>query len=358
MPEFDRSARLDRRDFLKIGGVSAATLGASSSFASVTLPGASASSDAPSETLTGPGSTKAEFAPSSKYPKLAMITNYSPQKLAFATATGYEGVVIPVDQFFDPDKLSDSQIDQILATSRETGARIISIECFAGFNHIHPEAKKRQAAQAHFIRCLEFSRRLGCKFCGTFSGGIPGKSLSYQVKEFAAVVNEKYLPVLERLDVSMGWENYPEAENFATIPAAYEQIFDLVPSPRLGLEFDPSHFIRQYIDPTATAWRFRDRIRAGHAKDTEIIEPVLSEVGIHGTGWWRYRIPGQGLLDWPKFITVLLQAGFQGALAVEHEDDFWDLPNTKDQPDFPQERKDGFILAHRFLRQYLPARLG
>jgi sugar phosphate isomerase/epimerase len=354
MPDSDRNVRLDRRDFLRIGGASAATLGASGSLAAMTLHGAIASSDAPS----GLASAPVEFAPVSRYPKLAMITRYSPLKLAFATATGYEGVVVQIDQFFDPDKLSDTQIDQILATSRETGARIISIECFFGFNHIDPDATKRQAVQERFIRCLEFSHRLGCKFCGTFSGGIPGQTLNYQSNAFAAVVNEKYLPVLDKLDLSMGWENYPTAENFATVPAAYEQIFALVPSTRLGLEFDPSHFVRQYIDPISTAWRFQDRIRAGHAKDTEIIDPVLSEVGIHGKGWWRYRIPGQGLVDWPKFITVLLQAQFQGALAVEHEDDFWDLPHTQNQPDFPQERKDGFILAHRFLRQYLPARLG
>jgi sugar phosphate isomerase/epimerase len=84
---------------------------------------------------------------------------------------------------------------------------------------------------------------------------------------------------------------------------------------------------------------------------------VLSQVGICGTGWWRYRIPGQGLIDWPKFITVLLQAGFQGGVAVEHEDEFWDAPSTGDQAEFPQERKDGFILAQRFLSQYLPTRL-
>jgi hypothetical protein len=53
----------------------------------------------------------------------------------------------------------------------------------------------------------------------------------------------------------------------------------------------------------------------------------------------------------------LLQAGFRGGLAVEHEDDFWDQPHSESQPDFPQERKDGFVLAYRFLRMYLPARL-
>jgi sugar phosphate isomerase/epimerase len=171
------------------------------------------------------------------------------------------------------------------------------------------------------------------------------------------VLNEQYLPVCEKLDVRIGPENYPCDENFATVPASWEKVFALVPNHRFGLEFDPSHLVRQYIDPIQTAWDFRDRILAVHAKDTEIIQPVLAKVGIHGRGWWRYRIPGQGLIDWPKFITVLLQAGFQGGMAVEHEDNFWDAPHGDAGPEMAQERKDGFILAARFLRQYLPGRL-
>jgi sugar phosphate isomerase/epimerase len=178
-----------------------------------------------------------------------------------------------------------------------------------------------------------------------------------QAKALAEVFNEKYLPVCEKLDISMGWENYPTETNFATVPAAWEKVFDLVPSRRLGLEFDPSHLVRQYIDYARAAWDFKQRILSVHAKDTEIIEPVLQQVGIYGKGWWRYRIPGQGLIDWPKFITVLLQAGYSGGVAVEHEDPFWDEPPGNRAPDFPQARKDGFILASRFLRMFLPGRL-
>jgi len=344
--DFESRSRLARRDFLKVSGASAATFGAGGLAASR---GASSLADSGSDP---------ELAPKTKYPKLAMITRYSPQRLAFATAAGYEGVVIATDdEYFDPDKLSDTQIDHILATSRQTGAGIISIECMWQLNHIDPNPTERKRVNDRFIRCLEFGHRLGCKFVGTFSGGIPGATMDTQAKEFASVFNEKYLPVCEKLDISMGWENYPTAENFATVPAAYEAVFRLVPSRRLGLEFDPSHFIRQYIDPIQTAWDFKDRILAGHAKDTELIQPVLQQVGIHGEHWWRYRIPGQGLLNWPGFITVLLQAGFHGGLAVEHEDDFWDEPHGDDRPELAQSRKDGFILAHRFLRQYLPARL-
>jgi sugar phosphate isomerase/epimerase len=186
---------------------------------------------------------------------------------------------------------------------------------------------------------------------------MPGATIEDQAKAYADVFNEKYLPVCEKLDVTMGWENYPNSENFASIPAGMQAIFDRVPSKRLGLEFDPSHFVRQYIDPISVAWHFKDRILAVHAKDTEIIQPVLQQVGIAGHGWWRYRIPGQGIVNWPEFLTVLLQIKFNGGIAVEHEDEFWDAPHSGNLPDFPQQRKDGFILARRFLGQYLPGRL-
>jgi sugar phosphate isomerase/epimerase len=339
-------SQFGRRDFMKVAGVSAAALGTANPA------GAAQEKDA---------SAKPSMPPATKFPKLAILTLYSRAKLAFAAETGYEGVVVKINQDFDPD-FSDSQVDQILATTRDTGCPIISLECMddahgKGLNHIAPDATARRERQDYFIRCLEFGHRVGCKFVGTFSGGIPGSSVEDQAKELAAAFNERYLPVCDKLDLSMGWENYPTTYNFATTPAGWHAVFSQVPSPRLGLEFDPSHLVRQYIDPYQAAWDFRDRFRGVHLKDTEITQPVLQEVGIHGRGWWRYRIPGQGLIDWPRFFTVLLEAGFQGGAAVEHEDRFWDEAPSNNAPEFPQARKDGFILAARFLRQYLPGRL-
>jgi sugar phosphate isomerase/epimerase len=331
----------NRRDFLKAGGTSAAALG---------VAGAAAVPVEAAQAPAAPAATPAD----TPYPKLSIITPYSPEKLAFAAQAGYEGVVVTPGPDFNPT-LSDSAIDQILATARNAGIRIVSIEYF-GPTHTDPDAGKRAAANADFIRALEFCHRLGCKFVGTFSGGMPGATMQDQAKAYADVFNEKYLPVCEKLDVSMGWENYPTAINFATYPAAMQAVFDLVPSKRLGLEFDPSHFVRQYIDPISVAWQFKDRILAAHAKDTEIIQPILQQVGIAGHGWWRYRIPGQGIVNWPAFLTVLLQVHFNGGIAVEHEDQFWDVRGSGKLPEFSQQRKDGFILAERFLSQYLPGR--
>ncbi|HEY1580657.1 MAG TPA: sugar phosphate isomerase/epimerase family protein [Terracidiphilus sp.] len=335
----------NRRDFLKVGGTSAAALG---------LGGAEAAASEGAATVQESAGKMAVPA-ETPYPKLSIITPYSPEKLAFAAQAGYEGVVVTPSKDFNPE-LSDSAIEKILATARNAGIRIVSIEYF-GPNHTDRDAGKRASANAEFVRALEFGHRLGCKFVGTFSGGTPGRSMQDQAKALADVFNEKYLPVCEKLDVSMGWENYPTGENFATVPAAMQAVFDLVQSKRLGLEFDPSHFVRQYIDPISVAWHFKDRILAVHAKDTEIIKPVLQQVGIAGHGWWRYRIPGQGIVNWPEFLTVLLQIQFNGGIAVEHEDQFWDTRNSGDDDAFPQERKDGFILARRFLGQFLPGRM-
>jgi sugar phosphate isomerase/epimerase len=336
----------DRRGFLKLGSASVAALGMSGAADATVNTGNTAATEALASPLSVP--------PDTPYPKLSIITPYSPQKLAFAAQAGYEGVVITPGPEFHPG-LSDSAIDQILATARDAGIRIVSIEYF-GPNHINPDAGKRSTAQADFIRALEFCHRLGCRFVGTFSGGQPGASMDEQAAAFADAFNEKYLPVCEKLDVSMGWENFPTAANFATYPAAMQAVFARVASRRLGLEFDPSHFVRQYIDPVQVAWELKDRILAAHAKDTEITTPLLQQVGIHGQGWWRYRIPGQGLVNWAALFTVLLQIQFNGGIAVEHEDKFWDAPHTGNDPDFPQRRKDGFILARRFLELYLPGR--
>jgi sugar phosphate isomerase/epimerase len=341
-----KATKLNRRDFLKVG---------SSSAAAITVAGAATLPMHAAQTSTPATPASTPLPPETPYPKLSIITPYSPQKLAFAAQAGYEGVVVTPGPDFNPN-VSDSAIDNILATARNAGIRIISIEYFAP-NHTDADATKRAAAQAEFVRAMEFCHRLGCKFIGTFSGGQPGTSMEHQAQAFADVFNETYLPVCEKLDIRMGWENYPSPVNFASTPAAMQAIFDRVPSKRLGLEFDPSHLVRLYIDPISTAWHFKDRIFAAHAKDTEIIQPVLQQVGIAGQGWWRYRIPGQGLVNWPAFLTVLLQAGFNGGIAVEHEDNFWDAPHTGNLPEFPQERKDGFLLARRFLGQFLPGRL-
>jgi len=163
--------KFDRRYFLKAGGVSA--LGTQMALAGSPAP---AQESAPSTRPHEKG-----------FPQLAIITRYSPQKLAFAASTEYQGVVITVDRNFNP-KLSDSQIDQILTSARQANLPIITIECMNP-NHIASDPAKRREAIADFIQHLELGHRLGCKSVGTFSGGMAGVSMEDQAKAFAEVFN-------------------------------------------------------------------------------------------------------------------------------------------------------------------------
>ena len=40
-------------------------------------------------------------------------------------------------------------------------------------------------------------------------------------------------------------------------------------------------------------------------------------------GWWRYRIPGLGQVDFRRYVDALYEGGFDGVLSVEHEDPVW-----------------------------------
>jgi sugar phosphate isomerase/epimerase len=40
-------------------------------------------------------------------------------------------------------------------------------------------------------------------------------------------------------------------------------------------------------------------------------------------GWWRYRLPGSGEVDFRRYVDTLYEGGFEGVLSVEHEDPIW-----------------------------------
>ena len=126
-----------------------------------------------------------------------------------------------------------------------------------------------------------------------------------------------------------GWhpDGYPG--NLAYSPELWEWMFSL----GFYLNYDPSHLTWLGIDPIVALRGCPERIVHAQAKDVEIDEKARNEVGLFGkvlhranpwdNGWYRYRVPGLGMIDWRAIVDALYQVGFEGVLSVEHEDPVW-----------------------------------
>lgn len=128
--------------------------------------------------------------------------------------------------------------------------------------------------------------------------------------------------------VKIAVENWPAFRGYpwagkamAYSPQAWDLLFDAAGTETLGLEFDPSHLYWQGIDHIAALRKYKSRVYHVHAKDTEIFHDIRNHIGIFGTdGWWTYRIPGLGEIDWRPFINELHTIGYRGGVCIEHED--------------------------------------
>ncbi len=79
-----------------------------------------------------------------------------------------------------------------------------------------------------------------------------------------------------------------------TTPAIWRRMFADIPSAHFGLNYDPSHFVLQFMDPASALHEFQDKLFHLHAKDVKIYRERLNEVGIfaHPLEWHQPRIPG------------------------------------------------------------------
>ena len=292
-------------------------------------------------------------------PTLGILCNFSESNVRFAKEQGFTSIGLFAHLKTTLDLSSppaQQRIDQVQRSVKASGLRLSVIGCHQP-NHIAPDAAERARANEIFVRAIELAGALGVPYVGSVSGKLPGMALDRQVDEIVRVYNEKYFPACQKHRVRILWEPWVGGPNVATGPVGFEALFKgFGASPYVGLQFDPSHLAWQMIDPVQAARDFADKIYDVHLKDTEIRWPILRRVGVqplNNEQWWRFRLPGSGGIDWRGFFTVLQDAGYQGALNIEHEDAFY-YPNYEGE-NFTQSFKNGFIVAQRFLRQYVPA---
>jgi sugar phosphate isomerase/epimerase len=232
------------------------------------------------------------------------------------------------------ESLSQAQADDVLAVLDKHELTVSALAYYD--NNLHPDPAERKAVNEHVLLCLEAAAKLGVPCVGTFVGRDPQRS----VAENLAAGEQVFAPLVDRAGelgvklmiencVMEGWhpDGYPG--NLAYSPELWEWMFDQ----GLYLNFDPSHLMWIGVDPVEVVSPYVDRIPHWQAKDIELFPDKRNRWGVYGPaarredpwdmGWWRYRVPGLGQVDWRRLIDRLYEAGYRGVVSVEHEDPVW-----------------------------------
>ena len=289
-------------------------------------------------------------------PKLGVLGPFTDANVEFARQEGFTNMILGASPHstLDANTITDEKVDHAKAVLARNQMHVSALQLAQ--NHISADPAQRAKENAYFVKAIEMAGQLGVPYIGTCSGKDTQKPFLAQVDEIVRVYNEKYFPACEKNHVRILWEPWPGGPNLAVSPVGFEALFKgFGNSPYVGLQYDPSHLVWQMMDPIAAAREFADKIYDVHLKDTEIRWEVLRRGGINPVNraqWWSYRLPGLGSIPWAEFFTVLQRVGYAGAMSIEHEDALYgeDHPG----PDFGDDFKTGFKMAHRYLRQYVP----
>lgn len=245
----------------------------------------------------------------------------------------------------DVDSLTPDRIAYIRELFQSRGLFISGLGYYP--NPLDPEEEKRIFFLEHIQKVIQAAAALGVPVVNTFIGRHPALSVPENIELF----KRYWPPVVQRaaeLNVRIGIENcpmlftydeWPGGKNLAISPVIWEQLFTIIQSEHIGLNYDPSHMIWQQMDYLTPLQEFAHKLFHVHLKDATLYREKLDRVGILATPleYHSPKLPGRGDVDWKAFLLHLENAGYEGPLVIEFED--------KEYEQSPDTIVEGMLLA-------------
>lgn len=252
----------------------------------------------------------------------------------------------------DVDGLTKAQGDDIKGGLAQRGIEISGLGYYP--NPMHADTDHREEVIGHLKKVITAADTLDIGVVNTFLGG----DRTLTVDENWARAQDIFEPIVNHAKdagVTLCFENcpmifsgdeWPGGHNIAYSPKIWRRIFEHW-SDSVGMNFDPSHLIWQFIDQTRFINEFGPRMAHVHAKDVMIDHDGLYENGTMsvGMGWQIPRLCGLGDVDWPSFFSALYRTGYDGPIIIEHEDRLFEGTDDK--------IKRGFALARDVLTPFI-----
>jgi len=222
-------------------------------------------------------------------------------------------------------------------------------------NPLTPDEAEARVYVEHIKAVIVAAQQLGVSVVNTFIGRDWTRSLEENWPRFLSTW-KPLIAFAEDHGVKIAIENcpmlftrdeWPGGKNLARSPAIWRRMFEEIPSANFGLNYDPSHLIWQQMDYLAPLIEFKDRLFHIHAKDARLDRRKLDQVGVLAfpNEYHTPKLPGLGDVDWGKFFSLLTDAGYRGAVAVEVEDRAYEGSL--------ELRKASLVQSLAYLRQYL-----
>lgn len=270
-----------------------------------------------------------------------------------STGRNFQAAHLPVSH------LNDEDVDRTRALMERCGLGISSLGYYG--NNLHPDDAIRAGVANHLRQVIGAAARLDVTLVGTFIGrdcrlSVPENRVLAEavMPPLVEYAQERGVQLMVENCPMEGWhpDGYPG--NIAYSPELWTWMIEKL---GLRLNWDPSHLLWMGIDPLETIAEFAPFIVHTQAKDVQVFPGARNRYGVFGTtekdgnpwrtGWWRYRVPGRGDVDWPAVVDALYDHGYAGAVSVEHEDPVWGGS--------PDRVWDGLRIAHQTLRPLIVA---
>ena len=256
----------------------------------------------------------------------------------------------------------------------EAAARDLRISAIGALYQNPLDPKQTAFARAVFHRAIEVAAHLGVKTVAGFAGAVIETELDERGGHLVYKPFENYLPQVLAFwepeakfaadrGVRIAFEHCPQGAyhlplmnyNMLGQPAMWERFFNATNCENLGIEWDASHLLCQFIDPVANIHRFGRKIFHVHAKDAWINRRLLEEYGICHPGVAEHRFPGLGQANWAEIIHALLRAGYDSDLNIEgrHDPVFRDHEPNEGTALAGRRLEDaGLLIAKQTLERY------
>jgi len=254
------------------------------------------------------------------------------QKLAFLASLGYSemsvaevcaslksigyGGVEWTTAHFNPRTMSARELADVAAVTKEHGLETSEVVVQRDLVCLDEDARRDRVG--FVLECVEAASDAGVATLNVFTGPAPWEDnaprVGADISEGAAweMVLDAFVRIVgaaEKCGVDLAVEGV-----FGMLCHDYyttRLLIDHFGSPRLGVNFDPSHDILYgNVDSAWIARQWGDRIKHMHLKDA---------AGVPAMGKFLFPLLGEGLVPWKDLFAAVDDIGYTGFMSVEFE---------------------------------------